>query len=96
LDDAIAAYQKSIERKPTFTFSLYQLGYVYMKQGRPQEAIEPLRKLLAIEPNHIFGNHSLGLAYAQTGDKTGAMQQYYVLQNLNPRLAANLLEAIPK
>mgnify|MGYP003579098096 CR=1 FL=1 len=38
----------------------------------------------------------LGQVCALTGDKTGAMQRYYVLQNLNPRLAAQLLEQIPK
>jgi len=52
--------------------------------------------LLAEEPTHEYGNFSLGQVYAQLGDKTGAMQQYYVLQNLNPRLAALLLAQIPK
>ena len=96
IDEAIAAYQKSIEKKPTFTFGLYQLGYAYLKKGQPLDAVEPLRKLIAIEPNHIYGNHSLGLAYAELGEKTAAMQQYYVLQNLNPALAADLLKSIPK
>ena len=95
-DEAIAAYQKSIAKKPTFTFGLYQLGYAYMKKGQPRDAVEPLRKLLAIEPNHIYGNHMLGLAYAQLGEKNAAMQHYYVLQNLNPQLAENLLKSIPK
>jgi hypothetical protein len=30
------------------------------------------------------------------GNKTAAMQQYYILQNLDARVAADLLEAIPK
>ena len=96
LDEAIAAYQKSLELKPEFTFSLYNLAFVYMKQGRNQEAIAPLQKLLAIEPKHTFGNHALGLAYARTGNRTGATQQYYLLQNIDSNLAADLLKAIPK
>lgn len=82
--------------KPTFTFSLYGLGYVLMKQGKNEEAIEPLRKLLEVEPKNEFGNHALGFAYALTGNKTGARQQYHILQNLNARLAADLLRAIPQ
>jgi len=39
---------------------------------------------------------TVGVAYARTGNRTGAMQQYYVLQNLNPRVAADLLTIIPK
>jgi hypothetical protein len=31
-----------------------------------------------------------------TGEKNGAMQQYYILQTLNPKLAADLLKSIPK
>ena len=96
LEGAVAAYQKSLEHKPTFTYSLYQLGYVLIEMGRPQDAIDPLRKLLAVEPRNAMGIHALGLAYASTGDKTGAMQQYYILQNVNPRLAADLLKSIPK
>ena len=51
-----------------------------MKLGRPQDAIEPLRKLVAVEPRNGMGNHALGLAYALAGEKTGAMQQYHILQ----------------
>ena len=55
-----------------------------------------LRKMLAVDPNNTFGNHALGIAYAQTGNKEGAMQQYYILQSINPRLAADLLRQILK
>ena len=95
-DEAIAAYKQSLEKKPTFTVALYQLAGVYLKKRELRNAIEPLRKLLAEEPNHEFGNFSLGQVYALLGDSTGAMQQYYILQNLNPRLAAMLLQEIPK
>ena len=95
-DEAIAAFQKSIELKPEFTFSLYELGYVYMKQGRFEEAIQPLQKLISVEPKHVYGNHALGMAYARTGNKTAAMQQYYILKDLDARAAADLLQAIPK
>jgi tetratricopeptide (TPR) repeat protein len=94
--EAATAYQNSIELKPAFTFALYGLGHVRIRQGQHAEAIEPLRKLLEVEPKHLHGNHALGLAYVRTGNKTGAMQQYYTLQNLNSRLAAELLEQIPK
>jgi superkiller protein 3 len=95
-DEAIAAFQKSIELKPDFAFSLYGLGYIYLKQGRAEEAIQPLQKLISVEPKHLYGNHALGLAYALTGNKTAAMQQYYILQNLDARVAADLLRLIPK
>lgn len=95
-DEAIAAYKHSLEKKPTFTHSLYQLAGVYMTKRDLPSAIDPLRKLLTEDPKHLQGNFALGQVYAQMGDKTGAMQQYYVLQNLNPRLAEKLLQMISK
>jgi tetratricopeptide (TPR) repeat protein len=95
-DEAIAAYKQSLEKKPTFAMALYQLAGVYIAKRDLRNAIEPLRKLLAEEPTHEYGNFTLGQVYAQLGDNTGAMQQYYVLQSLNPRLAADLLKQISK
>jgi len=96
LEGAVRAYQESIKIKPTFTYGRYNLAVVYSKQDRPQEAIELLRKVVGLEPRHIFGQHALGMIYIRIGDKTGAMQQYYILKNLDPKLAADLLAAIPK
>jgi Flp pilus assembly protein TadD len=66
-----------------------------MKLGRSEDAITLFRKVLAIEPTHAYANHALGVAYAQTGNKTGAMQQYEVLKQLNASLAADLLKHMP-
>ena len=71
MDEAIGAYQKSLELKPEFAFSLYSLAYVYLRQGRYQDAIPPLQKLMGIEPKHVFGNHALGVAYAQQRETFG-------------------------
>lgn len=38
----------------------------------------------------------LGALYVRTGNKTGAMQQYDILKDLDPKLAADLLRMIPK
>lgn len=92
--DAVTALKREI--KPTFTQSLYNLAHVYMKQGRFDDAIPPLQKLLQIEPKHAFANHGLGRAYALTNNRVGAMQQYHILKDIDPRLAADLLAEIPK
>lgn len=96
LDEAIVAYRKSIELKPTFTMSLYQLGMIYFHLGRLPESIDMLRRVLQAEPANGFALHSLGQAYFATGDKTAAMQQYHVLKNLDPGKAADLLRIISR
>ena len=96
MEQAIATYQKSLELKPEFTFALYGLATAYVKQGRNQEAVPLLQKMLEVEPKNVFANHALGLVYARLGNKTAAMQQYYILQNIDPHAAAELLRFIPK
>lgn len=59
-------------------------------------AIETLKKVVQSEPTHVYANHALGMAYVLTGDKTAAMQQYYILKNLNADMAADLLQAISR
>jgi len=67
---------------------------IYSRQGRHQEAIDLFRKVLEVEPRHVYANHALGVMYTVIGNKTGAMQQYYILKDLNPDLAASLLRSI--
>jgi tetratricopeptide (TPR) repeat protein len=96
IDDAIAAYQKSLEIKPTFSYALYGLGEIYFKQGNYPMAIATLSRLLQTEPTHLFGLHLLGMAYYLNGDKLAAMQQYNILKNLDAGKAADLLRAISR
>lgn len=96
LEEAVRAYQESLKIKPTFTAALYNLAVIYSKQDRSQEAIQLLLRLVEQEPRNVFGQHALGLLYVQIGDKTAAMQQYHILQNIDPKLASDLLTAIPK
>ena len=49
-----------------------------------------------IEVAHTYANHALGIAYIQTGNNVGAMQQYHTLLNLSPDLAEDLLRQIPQ
>jgi hypothetical protein len=61
--------------------------------ARKDEAskLELFKQHAAQEPNNGSAQ-----AYAQTGNRTGAMQQYCVPQTIDPKLAADLLKLIPK
>jgi tetratricopeptide (TPR) repeat protein len=94
LDDAVAAFRKSIELKPTFTMALYELGVIYLAQGRLAESLDSLRKVLQVEPTNIFALYGLAQVYFRSGDKPAAMQQYQLLKGLDARMAAELLRYI--
>ena len=49
--DAIAAYQKSIKRKPGFPQSRFRLGRLYEHTNQPQSAVKEYAEALWIDPN---------------------------------------------
>lgn len=67
---------------------------LHFKQGRYQDALEPLRNLLNVEPTNVFANHALGMVCIGLGNREAAMQQYHILKNLNQDAANDLLQRI--
>lgn len=64
--EAEKAYQRAIEVRPTFALALLDLGRLRIGQKQYQEAIEPLSRLIEIQPASPDGNLLLGEAYLQT------------------------------
>ncbi len=48
---AIAAYRRSIRRKPGFPLSRFHLGFLYEKEGRNEAAVREYAKALRIDPS---------------------------------------------
>lgn len=64
--EAEKAYERAIEARPTFALALLDLGRLRIAQKKFQEAIEPLSKLIELQPGSPDGNLLLGEAYLQT------------------------------
>ncbi len=50
------------------------LGWAYLEQGRPDEAIQALRRSVAAEPRFCVGNYRLGLALEKKGELVAARE----------------------
>jgi superkiller protein 3 len=72
------------------------LGYIYNKLKRYDEAIAPLKKAIELDPKYAPAYYNLGAAYINTNNKTGAKEQYQILQPLDAALARLLLDLINK
>ena len=51
---------------------------------------------MRVDPRHAGANLKLGMEYLISGDRTGARQQYHVLEDLDPEAARVLLSLIGK
>jgi tetratricopeptide (TPR) repeat protein len=62
--------------------------------GRWNEAIESHKQATRLKANYAGAYFNLGYAYLQIGDRNAALEQYKVLQTLNPELAKKLYALI--
>jgi Tfp pilus assembly protein PilF len=52
------------------------LGWAYLQRGSVDEAIDALRRALAVQPLFCVGNYRLGLAYEKKGDLPAAREAF--------------------
>ncbi len=69
---------KSLEQiNNNFAPVVGQIGMLYAKQGRYDDAISYLQRALALEPNELYYRYNLAVAYDQKGETKKARQLYY-------------------
>ena len=76
LNLALNAFERSLEINPRFIFVLDRIAHTYRLQGRYQEAIDPLKTVLEINPNEFSANYDLGVIYQLLGNTEAARQNF--------------------
>jgi tetratricopeptide (TPR) repeat protein len=64
IDGAIAAYKRAMELDPLAADVPAELGALYLRQNKAQEAVAAAEQAVKIEPANREGNRVLGLIYA--------------------------------
>lgn len=65
---------RDFEAQTSNAYLLDTLGWVHLKLGHRPDALRLLKQALAKAPGHPVLNYHLGVAYAQSGEKTEARQ----------------------
>ncbi len=76
-----------IERDMTVAAALYAELRPSILAGEYENAVDRLRAVIALDPDHADARYDLALACIQTGDNEGACEQYEHLRRLNMNLA---------
>lgn len=100
---AAAYYKKAVQGLVEFTRQnveysdgYYLLGNAYYAIDQNANAIAALKKCLELAPRFAKARFNLGSIYLLSGNKAAAREQYNVLKDVDPTLAAKLLDAINK
>ena len=84
LEPAVAAYQQSIIRNPSYAWSYHNLGDVQLRLGRWEDAIASYQRAIELNPNYFWSNYNLGVAYNNSGRWGEAIKLYRRSIDLNP------------
>jgi len=85
LDDAIVEFQRVLELNPKHGGAYLNLGSIYFKQGKLEEAIEALQKSIILSPRlspEAYNN--LGVIFLNQGKTEEALKAYQQSVNIRP------------
>ena len=67
LEEAVAAYQRSLAADPTFTEAMHGLARALQDLGRYDEAIAATQRIAELDPDDVLAHTSLSVLYQKKG-----------------------------
>ena len=87
IERAIEAYRKAAELNPGAAGALVNLGTIYYRQRKYEDAERQYQKAVEVDANYPLAHYNLGNLYDEQGDLTRAEQHYTTALELNPNYA---------
>lgn len=90
-DKAIELYQEIADSNPNLATPWYNIGSLYVKQGKYDLAIEPLKKAIQLgaastsSTEYRYARNNLGYCYEQQGKFAEAAAEYAAASDLDPQ-----------
>lgn len=84
LDEALTLAQRARQRSPNLHDASDAIGFIYLKKGLSENAIEVFRDLTSKEEDNSTYHYHYGLALAQKGDRVGALRECKAALKYNP------------
>ena len=92
--EAINAHQEVLRIKPDFAPAHNNIGIAYGKLGKLNQEMNAYKEAIRVDPDYVSAHYNLGNALLQRGDKTGALDEYKILKNLDKATADKLFNNI--
>jgi tetratricopeptide (TPR) repeat protein len=83
--EAVPYYEKAIRFNPKYREALLELGQSQVTLHHPEDALEPLRRAIAIDPDSSEAHYILGTAYRMLGRSTDAVREREIAGRLQAR-----------
>jgi intracellular septation protein A len=80
-------WQDTLARNPSAWIAQNNLGLIFWRTGKLEDAIACLRQTVRLEPGFAEGHNNLGNALSQTGQFQAAIKEYEQALRIDPNLA---------
>jgi tetratricopeptide (TPR) repeat protein len=90
----LSEYQKAIQIKPDYSKGHFNLGFVYYRKGKLEEAIISFQRTLEIQPQHPEAHYNLALIYYEKGEFKLAIQHSDQAAKLGKEIDPKLIERL--
>jgi len=80
-------YLKLLERSPRHTPALNNLGCLYRRIGRLDDALVMFRGAITIDPDYLNAHYNVAVTLMEKGDTVGAMRRFVYILNRDPKHA---------
>jgi tetratricopeptide (TPR) repeat protein len=91
-DEALSLFKRAIALSPELRTTHYNLGCLYLHQGRLGDAIAAFKEELRLNPEFADAYHRMGVAYNKTGKHAEAIEYFTRSLEIDPRQAESLTE----
>jgi tetratricopeptide (TPR) repeat protein len=85
--EAIARYEESIRRQPTYAESRYGLGQALLDAGQTERALAAFGEAVRLEPDYLEARMALGVGLARAGRAREAIAHFAEVVRLRPGVA---------
>jgi len=89
-DKAIDAFREALRNDPQHAGAWANLGSAYALLREFVKAIDAFREALRIDPKNTVAWYKLGLTYELQGNRSGTIEAYQILRNLDSAMADDL------
>jgi tetratricopeptide (TPR) repeat protein len=94
-DNAISEYKLALLFDKEHILSMNNLGYLYLNLRKFSEAIDILKKAVAINPQFSWAHYNLALSYYNSGRRNDALRHLEIVIECEPQ-GSELIEAARK
>ncbi len=84
VDQALLAFQRSIERNPSYAAAYYNVALIYLNKGAFEDARTNLEKTVELDPANADAWNNLGVVAGQNGDYDAARRDFQHALDLQP------------